>query len=117
MTYASTINQIFSTVSSIIWGYIGDKFKFKYLFLGNLICYFLFGIVIGWNLSLELWVMLIVLMGSIDRGIFTIIGPGLVTIFGLDVGTKLYTIKSTSYFGAFMIIPLLVMVLSSWPLI
>ena len=52
------------------------------------------------------------MIGFNDRGIITIIGPGLIEIFGLEMATELAPYKGFSMFMAYMTVPLFQMVLS-----
>ena len=46
------------------------------------------------------------MIGFNDRGIITIIGPGLIEIFGLEMATELAPYKGFSMFMAYMTVPL-----------
>lgn len=82
---------ISSTVASILgaffWGYIGDKKNFYYTLLifsvSDLIVK-MFGIFSTTKVTIFL---LFVFIGIIDKGMLTIMGPGLVKIFGIETAT------------------------------
>lgn len=46
------------------------------------------------------------MLGICERGLQTIIGPGLVKIFGMQLGAELLPLKGTSFFLALISIPL-----------
>ncbi len=46
-------------------------------------------------------------MGFNDKGILTIIGPGLIEIFGLEMATKLIPYKGLSLFLAYVVVPII----------
>lgn len=54
------------------------------------------------------------MVGFNDRGIITIIGPGLIEIFGLDMATELVPYKGFSVFLAYLTVPLFQMTLNGF---
>lgn len=46
-------------------------------------------------------------MGFNDKGILTIIGPGLIEIFGLEMATELIPYKGLSIFLAYVVVPII----------
>jgi len=109
--------QAFVTVSAVIgapfWGYIGDSQGFKLSLL--LICILdtfvkLFGIY-----SIEKWslALLFLLLGANDRGLLTIIGPGLIGMFGIEMATELIPYKGLALILAYAIAPIFQIMLSS----
>lgn len=53
------------------------------------------------------------MLGFNDKGIITIIGPGLIEIFGLEMATELIPYKGMSIFIAYMTVPIVQIMLSS----
>lgn len=54
------------------------------------------------------------MVGFNDRGIITIIGPGLIEIFGLQMATELIPYKGFSVFLAHLTVPVFQMALSKF---
>lgn len=50
--------------------------------------------------------MLFIFIGLVDKAIVTVMGPGLVKIFGIDTATQLLPYKGLSMFFGFLIAPL-----------
>ena len=49
----------------------------------------------------------IVSIAFCDGGMMCILGPGLIKIFGMDVGAKLYPIKACSFYISLIIVPII----------
>ena len=105
------------TVSAIfgapIWAYIADKKGFKTTLLLVLMvdCVVkVFGVFCQkkWNLMI-----LYFMLGFNDKGILTIVGPGLIEIFGLELATELIPYKGIALFLAYVTVPLTQIILSS----
>ena len=78
-----------SAVTSPFWGYLCDSNGFRTTLL--LVTAFdsfvkIFGIYCDQKLSLA---VLFFLLGSNDKGLLTIIGPGMVGMFGVEMATEL----------------------------
>lgn len=106
------------TVAAIVaapfWGYIGDLKGFKTTLL-IIILADIASKVVGifctekWNI-----ILLYFLLSFNDKGILTIIGPGLIEMFGLETATELIPYKGLSMFLAYITVPLLQLLLSSF---
>jgi MFS family permease len=87
LAYCSIILTVAAIIGAPFWGAIGDRFGFKttlfLLIIIDLACK-IFGLFCRrkWNLMLMYF-----LLGFNDKGILTIIGPGLIEIFGLEMAT------------------------------
>jgi MFS family permease len=94
------------------WGTLADRLGFKKTLL--LVCLTDFvtkclglACTAKWNI-----VVMYFLIGFNDRGIITIIGPGLIEIFGLEMATELIPYKGFSMIMAYLTVPLFQMLLS-----
>lgn len=82
---------MFSTFASILgaffWGYIGDNKNFYY----TLLIFSIFDLLVkiyGKFATNKLTIFLLfIFIGLIDKGMITIMGPGLVKIFGIETAT------------------------------
>lgn len=104
------------TLSAIVaapfWGLVGDHKGFKKTLL-IIILADVASKIIGIFCS-EKWniVVLYFLLSFNDKGILTIIGPGLIEMFGLEMATELIPYKGLSLFLAYITVPLVQLVLS-----
>jgi len=83
LSYCSALVTISAVIGAPLWGYIGDAkgFKFSLMMLVLFDCLVkLFGV-----FSSEKWSLLVLffLLGVNDKGMLTIIGPGLIGMFGI----------------------------------
>ena len=87
LSYCSVIVTLSSAIGAPFWGFIGDSKGFKNTLLMILI--FDFFVKIFGLFSDEKWslVILFLLLGSNDRGLLTVLGPGLVSMFGIEMAT------------------------------
>ena len=115
ITIVGFMNGVGALGGRIIFGHILDKTTFKKLFLILEIFLaffsFTFPLISDYSYLYALWIMAI---SSIDGGIMCIIGPGLVRIFGFEIGSKLYPIKQTSFYISMFIVPLLQLLLMNY---
>lgn len=103
--------SIILTVSAVFgapfWGHFGDKKGFKFTLL-LVLAFDLTTKILGlfcqdkWNL-----IVLFFALGFNDKGILTIIGPGLIEIFGLEMATELIPYKGLSIFLAYVVVPII----------
>lgn len=106
LAFCSVLLTISAIFGAPFWGYVGDTKGFKYTLISVLIVD-LISKIIGlfcqkkWNLMI-----LYFLMGFNDKGILTIIGPGLIEIFGLELATELIPYKGIALFLAYVAVPL-----------
>ena len=113
LAFCSVILTVSAIFGAPFWGYIGDKKGFKTTLLLVLMVDCV-AKVLGvfcqrkWNL-----VMLYFVLGFNDKGILTIIGPGLIEIFGLELATELIPYKGIALFLAYVTVPLTQIIFSS----
>ena len=105
LSYCSALVTVSALVGAPFWGYIGDLkgFKFSLMMLVIFDSFVkLFGIFCfeKWNLAL-----LFFLLGVNDKGMLTIIGPGLIGMFGIDMATELIPYKGLAVFLGYVIAP------------
>lgn len=114
LAYCSIIVRVSAIFGAPFWGAIGDKKGFKTTLLIIVLCNFISKI-IGlfcqekWNL-----IVLYFILGFADKGLVTIIGPGLIEIFGLETAIGLIPYQGISGFVALLSIPLVQILLSSF---
>jgi MFS family permease len=111
LSYCSALVTVSAVVGAPFWGYIGDLKGFKFSLLMLVITdsvIKLFGIfcVEKWNLAL-----LFFLLGVNDKGMITIIGPGLIGMFGIEMATELVPYKGLAVFLGYVIAPTFQMLL------
>lgn len=112
ITIVAFLNGIGALTGRIMFGHILDRTSFKKLFflLEILLGFFsfTFPLVSTYTYSYAFWIFFI---SCIDGGILCIIGPGLIHIFGFEVGSRLYPIKQTSFYVSMILVPILQLVL------
>ncbi|EGR30235.1 major facilitator superfamily protein, putative [Ichthyophthirius multifiliis] len=108
LTYLISITTIVSSLSNILWGYLVDRYQFRSVYI-FLICIILISGFIFPIISSNIFGFSIIyqILGSTERGLYTIIGPGLVQIYGIKLGSELFPIKSTSFFLALVLVPVI----------
>ncbi|KAL4512575.1 hypothetical protein ABPG72_020412 [Tetrahymena utriculariae] len=108
LTYIITFSTLISSISNIGWGYLVDKYNFKTVYLRLILVIlaagFLFPIFSDSKLGFYIFFQI---LSASERGLYTIIGPGLVKIFGMKLGAELFPVKSTSFFLALVILPII----------
>jgi len=83
LAYCSVVTTVAAIIGAPLWGFIGDKKGFKFTLLLVTIVD-LFSKILGifciqkWNIILVFF-----MLGFNDKGLLTIIGPGLIEMFGL----------------------------------
>lgn len=112
LAMCSIVLIISGMIGGPFWGLVADRKGFKKTLL--LVCVAdlitkLLGLQCGekWNI-----IIMYFMIGFNDRGIITIIGPGLIEIFGLEMATELIPYKGFSLFLAYLTVPLFQMVLN-----
>lgn len=111
--YCSIIGTVAGMLGAGFWGFLGDKYGFKMIFVQIAFFDFIvkfFGIWVSEKAGL---VGLFFMLGFNDKGFITIIGPGLVEIFGLELATELLPYKGIAVFAAFISTPLIQLFASS----
>lgn len=107
VTIVGFLNGVGALTGRIFFGHALDKTTFNRLFLYlEIILAFLsatFSFISDYPYLYALWIFAI---ASIDGGIMCIIGPGLIRIFGFEIGSKLYPIKQTSFYLSMIIVPI-----------
>lgn len=87
LSYCSALVTVSAVVGAPLWGYIADSRGFKFTLL-VLVCFDTLIKLLGvfcvekWNLAL-----LFFLLGVNDKGMLTIVGPGLIGMFGIEMAT------------------------------
>lgn len=106
LAMCSVVLTVAGMIGGPFWGAVADVKGFKKTLL--LVCLTdlatkLIGLQCGekWNI-----VIMYFMIGFNDRGIITIIGPGLVEIFGLEMATELVPYKGFSVILAHLTVPL-----------
>ncbi|EAS05631.2 MFS transporter (macronuclear) [Tetrahymena thermophila SB210] len=108
LTYIITFSTLISSISNIGWGYLVDKYNFKLVYLRLILVIlaagFLFPIFSDSKIGFYIFFQI---LSASERGLYTIIGPGLVKIFGMKLGAELFPVKSTSFFLALVVLPVI----------
>lgn len=103
-----------SICGAFFWGYIGDKKGFfATLFVFAVLdCLFkIYGDFATTKISIFI---LFILVGLTDKAMLTIMGPGLVKMFGIQIGTELLPYKGVSVLLGYILAPLVYICLSSY---
>ena len=108
ITFGAFLNGIASTIGRVFWGYILDKMSFKFLYLMIQILLAIFSLTFPlFSSDTTYFAIWIVSIAFCDGGMMCILGPGLIKIFGMDVGAKLYPIKACSFYISLVIVPII----------
>jgi len=106
LTYMNVISTIISSFGSIFWGILLDKIKYKSLLKIVVFLAGFFGatlpIAANYIVTFFIWY---IALGVFERGIFAVMGPTLVQIFGLKMGCQLLPLKLTALFAALILVP------------
>lgn len=87
LSYCAAIVTISAVIGAPFWGYLGDRKGFRYtLFLITIIDTIVKILGIHSNTKFSL-ALLFLLLGANDRGLLTIVGPGLIGMFGIEMAT------------------------------
>ena len=113
LSYCSVIVTLSSAIGAPFWGFIGDSKGFKNTLLLILI-FDLFVKIFGLY-SDEKWslVILFLLLGSNDRGLLAVIGPGLVSMFGIEMATELIPYKGVALISTYAMAPIILLLFNS----
>ena len=106
LSFCSAIVTVSSIFGAPFWGYLGDLKGFKNTLLMLILvntCAKIFGVYSDEKWSL---VLLLVFLGSNDRGLLALIGPGLVGMFGIEMATELIPYKGAAIILAYAIAPI-----------
>lgn len=104
LTFANGAGAFFGR---IFFGHIMDKFGFKRIYAILFLFLFLFALSFAFISSNKyLYAFWILSMASLDGGLNCIVGPGLIEIFGMEIGSKLYPYKNSSFYFSLLIVPL-----------
>ena len=101
-----------SIAGAFFWGYLGDKLGF----VKTLLLFSLLDAVVKicgvFALSKIQILLLFAGIGLVDKAMLTIMGPGLVEIFGIETATELLPYKGISIFLGYVVAPLGYIILS-----
>jgi len=108
ITFGAFLNGVASTIGRVFWGCVLDKMSFKFLYLFIQVFLACFSITFpffsGHTTYFAIWIICIAFC---DGGMMCILGPGLIKIFGMDIGAKLYPIKACSFYISLIIVPII----------
>jgi MFS family permease len=112
LSYCAAVVTASAFIGAPFWGALGDSKGFKNTLLMIAIadtCVKFFGIysVSKWSL-----VILFLLLGANDRGLLTIVGPGLIGMFGVEMATELIPYKGLALILAYSVAPIMQILLS-----
>ena len=105
LAYCAVVVTVAAIVAAPVWGCLGDHKGFKFtllLVVAADLAVKVLGLFCGekWNIML-----LYFMLSFNDKGILTIIGPGLIEMFGLEMATELIPYKGISVFLAYLTVP------------
>lgn len=106
LTYILVIYSTASMVGTFYWGWYGDKHGITKTMLFISVadgCFKLLLLLISGKFWYGFYFLLI---GIFDKGMITVVGPGLVELFGIEGGTELLPFKASSVLITFAIIPI-----------
>ena len=92
-----------------------DRYFYKKVLLADL----LFGCIFAYTLPLVsksaiCFLIWFTALGTCERGLYAIVAPILIKLYGLKIGSKLFPIKATSFLVALILVPAFQMVLLSF---
>lgn len=108
--YVTTLymfNMIFGGLGRFFWGYMIDKYEFKKIFIILEIMVFINVIIFPFVKNNLLFSFSILSIAFFDGGLISIMGPGLISIYGLNIGAKILPIKGLAFFLGLLICPLI----------
>lgn len=106
-TWLYIINLIVGSIGRFFWGYLVDKFPFKNIIITLNILAIITGLTLPFMQTQALFAIFYLSCSFFDGGVMSVIGPGLLHIFGLNIGTKLLGVKGISFVFSLMLIPIL----------
>lgn len=107
ITILYILNGIAGGFGRFFWGFLVDKYSFKKVIIVLECFVFLAGIIFPFVKNPVGYYIIICFIAFFDGGLISIIGPGLLLIYGLNIGAKLLTIKGLSFFFALITAPLI----------
>jgi len=115
ITIVGFLNGMGAFGGRVLFGHILDTTTFQKLFfiLEFVLAFFSFTFPLISDYA-YLYAFWIIVLAGVDGGIMCIIGPGLIRIFGFEIGSKLYPIKQTSFYVSMIIVPLAQLVLMNY---
>lgn len=101
------LNMICGGLGRFFWGFMVDKYDFKKIFILLEIMVFVNASLFPFMRNNFLFCFFIFCIAFFDGGLISIMGPGLITIYGLNVGSKLLPIKGLAFFLGLLFCPLI----------
>lgn len=87
LVYCAMVGTAVSIVGAFLWGYVGDKYGFFSTLLVFSIADCLIKIYGTFAVTKKSIMILFILLGCTDKAMLTIMGPGLVKMFGIQMAT------------------------------
>lgn len=106
-TWLYIINLIVGGFGRFFWGYLVDKFPFKNIIITLNILAIITGLTLPFMINQTSFAIFYLSCSFFDGGVMSVIGPGLLHIFGLNIGVKLLGAKGISFVLSLMLIPIL----------
>lgn len=106
LTYILVVYSAASMAGTFYWGWYGDRHGITktmlFIAVADSLVKLLLFLIAG-----KFWYGLyFLLIGVFDKGMVTVVGPGLVELFGVEGGTELLPFKAASVLITFAIIPI-----------
>lgn len=107
LSYCSVIVTLSALIGAPFWGYICDLKGFQLtlailIFIDTIIKIFGIYCTSKWSLA-----VLFLCLGINDKGLVTIVGPGLVSMFGIDLATDLIPYKGLAILLCYFMAPIM----------
>lgn len=113
IVYCSIACMISSILGAFVWGYMADSRGFYLTLLILTFLDLIAKIYGGFAVTKPTVLIFFIAIGFVDKAMLTIMGPGLVKIFGIKLGTELLAYKGLSVFLGYIVAPLGYIILNS----
>lgn len=106
ITFVDLLALLASSFTNILWGFLIDKVSFKLLFGLIYLVSGIGAIIIPLVASDKIWFLIVyVTTMMFDKGALVVIGPGLIKIFGDDLGHQLFPMTYIGSLSAIILGP------------
>ena len=115
LSYCAAIVTVSAVIGAPFWGYLGDLRGFRVTLLLITIVDTIVKL-LGVH-SNEKWslALLFLMLGANDRGLLTIVGPGLIGMFGIEMATELIPYKGLALILSYVTAPVIQLFLFDLP--
>ncbi len=98
-----------ASILSVLWGRLFDVWKYRKSYLLFATVMTISGVLLPFlsNVNGNFFIFFFITLSIAERGVVTIVGPGLVQLFGINIGSHLFNVKTSSFFVALILVPIL----------